>query len=494
MALIRPRALGMAARAHSQGSVDRSSTDRSLPRVGVILAAGRSARLSRLTGGGSKALSRLGGKTLIERAVQTLLAGGCERVAVVAGYEAAQVEAAVAGLSDVSVVRAADWELGNGASLASSGLAVAGESLFAVLCADHVFADGAVGALLGAGEPAVLFDPRPDQDSWAEGTRVLVEEGRAVAFDKRLDEPAIDCGAFTLGPEIFQSQKLAAAEGDHSLAGAVTRFAQVHPIRAVPLPHEAWWQDVDTPADLARARRLVRGSLGKETDGPISRHLNRPISTRITMALAPLRIPPDLLSALFFLVGMWAAWSLSAGQAVMGGLLVQAASILDGVDGETARLLGVATKRGATLDALADRMVDAAVVAGVALWQWNDPSRLFRVLIITMAAVGWGSITVIANERWHAISTFKQPPSIERRLGSLLGGRDGRLFVMALFSVFGRPELALAGAGVSWSATLLIRAVLRVIPGRRTSGAAGTETPLPRDIGQATQGDLEEVG
>ena len=46
-----------------------------LPRVGVVLAAGRSERISALTGGGSKALLRLGGLTLVERAVKTLLAG-----------------------------------------------------------------------------------------------------------------------------------------------------------------------------------------------------------------------------------------------------------------------------------------------------------------------------------------------------------------------------------------------------------------------------------
>ncbi|MGH2750319.1 MAG: hypothetical protein ACRDK3_05525, partial [Actinomycetota bacterium] len=34
------------------------------PRVGVVLAAGRSERLSRITGGGSKALVRLGGLSL----------------------------------------------------------------------------------------------------------------------------------------------------------------------------------------------------------------------------------------------------------------------------------------------------------------------------------------------------------------------------------------------------------------------------------------------
>jgi len=51
-----------------------------LPRVGVVLAAGRSERLESVTGGGSKALFRLGGLSLVERAVRSLLAAGLERV------------------------------------------------------------------------------------------------------------------------------------------------------------------------------------------------------------------------------------------------------------------------------------------------------------------------------------------------------------------------------------------------------------------------------
>jgi hypothetical protein len=48
-------------------------------RVGVVLAAGRSERLASVTGGGSTALLRLGGLSLVERAVRSLLAAGLER-------------------------------------------------------------------------------------------------------------------------------------------------------------------------------------------------------------------------------------------------------------------------------------------------------------------------------------------------------------------------------------------------------------------------------
>ncbi|HEY7754930.1 MAG TPA: NTP transferase domain-containing protein, partial [Actinomycetota bacterium] len=55
------------------------------PRVGVVLAAGRSERLAGVTGGGSKALVRVGGRSLVERAVRGLLAEGIRHVVVVVG-------------------------------------------------------------------------------------------------------------------------------------------------------------------------------------------------------------------------------------------------------------------------------------------------------------------------------------------------------------------------------------------------------------------------
>jgi 1L-myo-inositol 1-phosphate cytidylyltransferase / CDP-L-myo-inositol myo-inositolphosphotransferase len=256
--------------------------------VGVVLAAGRSQRLDPLTGGGSKALLRLGGLSLVERAVRTLLARGLERVLVV-GHDAGPVAAVVGhlGRGRVRAVYADRWRDGNGASLTAVEGAVAGEALFVLLTTDHLFGEGALDLMLGAGAPAVLVDPAPDHAAWLEGCRVRVVEGAVVAFGKHLDEPAIDCGAFLLPLEVFGCQRQAAADGDHSLAGAVTRLARARPLRAVALPAGCWWQDVDTPQDARAATAALRRSLGKDTDGPVSRFVNRPLSTRLSMTLAP---------------------------------------------------------------------------------------------------------------------------------------------------------------------------------------------------------------
>ena len=86
--------------------------------AGLLLAAGAGRRM-----GGPKALVRLvaGGPTLVESAVERLLAAGCDRAVVVVGAGADEAAAAVAG-TGAEVVTAADWSSGMGASL-DAGLA-----------------------------------------------------------------------------------------------------------------------------------------------------------------------------------------------------------------------------------------------------------------------------------------------------------------------------------------------------------------------------------
>jgi phosphatidylglycerophosphate synthase len=115
------------------------------------------------------------------------------------------------------------------------------------------------------------------------------------------------------------------------------------------------------------------------------------------------------------------------------------------VDGETARLHGRTSRFGAMFDAVADRMVDAAVIAGLWLWSWDDPSRMFRIEIIAASMIGWAILSQILYEPFDVISRFDEketPPAT-----ALLGARDSRLFLIAAVSVFDQPVPAfLVGA------------------------------------------------
>jgi CTP:molybdopterin cytidylyltransferase MocA len=85
-----------------------------------VLAAGGGRRY-----GGPKALVRLDGQLLVERAAATVRAGGCRPVVVVLGAQSPQV-VAEADLGDAVVVENPDWRTGMGSSLRVGLAALAG--------------------------------------------------------------------------------------------------------------------------------------------------------------------------------------------------------------------------------------------------------------------------------------------------------------------------------------------------------------------------------
>ena len=75
-----------------------------------------------------------------------------------------------------------------------------------LITADHVFGEGGLERLLAAGSrPCSSIRTRPA--GLGEGTRVRVVDQAVVGFGKHLEEPAIDCGAFLLPPEVFDRQR-----------------------------------------------------------------------------------------------------------------------------------------------------------------------------------------------------------------------------------------------------------------------------------------------
>jgi len=446
-----------------RGSAERSrpaeGNIRRIPRVAVVLAAGRSERLAEVTAGGSKALIRVGGLSLVERAVRTLLSSAIEHVVVVVGYQAGPVAAVVNRVAPghVQATFAEAWEEGNGASFAAAEPYVAEEDLFLLVTTDHVFGEGALLPLLATGRPSVLVDHAPDPEAWAEGTRVRIHDEQAVEFSKELGDPTIDCGAFLLPRSVFAAQRSAAARADSSLSGAVTELARAEPLEAVPLPRGTWWQDVDTPEDLRQAAKRLRRSLTKRADGPVSRYLNRPLSTRLSMALAHLPLHPDVISLIAFMVALAGAFALGAGLGVAGGLLVHAASVLDGVDGEIARLRVRASPGGALLDGIMDRLADAAIIAGVTVWALALNADPASVAVLAIAATAGAMLSMATKDR---IASLGITPLPERWIGWLMGGRDARLFIVAVCGVFGLPTVALAAIAITSAVSLAVRLLL----------------------------------
>jgi len=131
------------------------------------------------------------------------------------------------------------------------------------------------------------------------------------------------------------------------------------------------------------------------------------------------------------------------------------ASIVDGMDGELARLQLRERPLGAFFDGIADRLADAAILAGAGVWAletWDGP----LVVWLTIAATT-GSILSMASKDRIAALGLRRP--IERGLGHALGGRDGRLLLVTIGTIAGQPLLTLIAVALVSAVSLALRAL-----------------------------------
>jgi hypothetical protein len=126
---------------------------------------------------------------------------------------------------------------------------------------------------------------------------------------------------------------------------------------------------------------LMRGDLGV-----VARFINKKISFRLTRyLLVYLPFTPNMITLFAGVLGLFGAALISTGSydnVLMGFLLAQAQSILDGCDGELARVRFQQTAIGEWLDTIVDDFLNLALVlaVGVALWRKGAPMVNFREL------------------------------------------------------------------------------------------------------------------
>jgi len=196
--------------------------------------------------------------------------------------------------------------------------------------------------------------------------------------------------------------------------------------------------------------------LGKPTDGPVSRYINRRISSRITAFLIRhfASITPNQLTILVTIIGIIPSLLYILRDpilAAVAGVIVQLNSILDGVDGEFARATGRTSPYGAFLDAILDRVVDVSILGSIGYALILVMPHLAPALyLLSLAAVTGAVLVSYVHARGEA-SLKTHPGKMGVRCWA---SRDVRLFLVFLFS--------LAVPLVGWLSLLACLAIIAV--------------------------------
>src|SRR5258707_3408733 len=170
-------------------------------------------------------------------------------------------------------------------------------------------------------------------------------------------------------PAVPDALAVLQAEGGASDVSAVQERLARRFGSAAAVPIEIDPMVVATLQDIRVAeRRLLRG-LVKDTDGFMARHFDRRISLQISRRLAPTSVTPSQITLLSTAVGLCGApFFLSAHWSwqTVGALLFLLHSIVDGCDGELARLKFQESRYGGILDVWGDNVVHVAIFACIA--------------------------------------------------------------------------------------------------------------------------------
>jgi CDP-L-myo-inositol myo-inositolphosphotransferase len=296
---------------------------------------------------------------------------------------------------------------------------------------DHIILNRLLKTKIEKDECILCVDKNPgDHLNMDDATKVRTIDHRIETVGKDLsDYDCIDTGIFICNPIIFDVLEQSISEGDEGLSGGIKILAQRHKMKYMAL-EDNFWIDVDDKTDRRNAEILICNKLKKNTDGPVSKILNRPVSLRITKLLLKTGITPNQISILSTVIGLVGASFFFSGEyfyLILGGIIIHIHSIVDGCDGEVARLKLRQSKYGGWLDSVLDRYVDAAIILGLVYGYWSINGDITIWIIGFFALIG-SFLNSYTSDKYDSI--FKDGEM--EKSSKFRMGRDVRLLLITI--------------------------------------------------------------
>jgi CDP-diacylglycerol--glycerol-3-phosphate 3-phosphatidyltransferase len=169
----------------------------------------------------------------------------------------------------------------------------------------------------------------------------------------------------------------------------------------------------------------------------------RALASPLVAVLARAGVTPTAVTLFGLLLNIVAGVVIGSGRAALGGVVLLAAAICDGIDGALARRTGRVSRFGAFLDSTVDRIDETVVLAGMAYFFFRQDgldAPFWGVLVLL--ALGGSLITSYTRARAEGLGMeckvgwFERPERIAVTVvGLLVGGQVLRIAV-AVLTVF----------------------------------------------------------
>lgn len=325
---------------------------------------------------------KVAGRTLVQRGIRTMAKAGIDRMLVI--LPQGQTTAIQPHFQDLDIqLEFTTW---GADALPFFEL----DEPFLLLSGDHVHHHSSLSALMAADlQDADLV--AQTSDSAASGQR-WIAAGDAALVQTAIPGSRACSGAFLCAPGLFSPAALTAKTADFWTF--LDQHLKGRSIRTEDIACSLWQQVTDQQSARA-AKHMLFDQVSKSTSGTVARLLNVKISVPFSRFIIDTGISPNMVT--FFLVlcpGLLGAYIVTQpddyARLFVAGLLWQLASVLDGCDGEIARVKLAETKLGAWFDTVTDNLAYivgySCMILGM-LWLHPDAGMPIYLGIFAIASM-----------------------------------------------------------------------------------------------------------
>ncbi len=174
-----------------------------------------------------------------------------------------------------------------------------------------------------------------------------------------------------------------------------------------------------------------------DSDGPLARWVDRTASQWISRRLVYTRLRPNHITIIGTTVGLLAAWCIAGGtygSEVLGTLLFLCCIVIDGCDGEVARLKFQETPWGGVFDVTTDNIVHVAIFLALGLGQYrHHPDGHYAVLLTLLL----GGVACAAAAGYWCL--LRHPQTLQTKTAPRTGrGRIRQILLRGFESLLNR--------------------------------------------------------
>jgi phosphatidylglycerophosphate synthase len=268
-----------------------------------------------------------------------------------------------------------------------------------------------LGQIIGAGDSTTVLisGERTYHSSLHRRAAEWSENGGALAL--RTGTRAV--GIYALSGAVAQGL-VKGQDSIHSLEELDACLASIHSVETEPVD-EAKWQRVSTFEECVAAERKLDSWLVKPTDGIFAR-MNRRVSIPISRQLIKFPITPNMVSLFTLGVSVMAGVYFALGgywNMLVGAVLSVFASILDGSDGEVARLKLQESDFGCWLETICDQLYYLMIFAGMTIGLTRSSG--------TRTYLAWGGLLLVGAVLSFLVTALQRHRLTNGRPEQLLG-------------------------------------------------------------------------